>query len=86
MLFMEKRWKLSMKKNEIMDKINSFFGYRCISHVTLKITQDDIRSRKKVLPKIKNFSKIEEKMKTINNNELKLSLNNFIKAFNERNK
>jgi len=69
-----------------MDKINSYFGYRCISHVTLKITQNDINSRKKVLPKIKNFSKIEEKMKTINDNELKLSLNNFIKAFNERNK
>ena len=81
-----KEMEVEYEKNEIMDKINSFFGYRCISHVTLKITQDDIRSRKKVLPKIKNFSKIEEKMKTINNNELKLSLNNFIKAFNERNK
>ena len=81
-----KEMEVEYEKNEIMDKINSFFGYRCISHVTLKITQDDIRSRKKVLPKIKNFSKIEEKMKTINDNELKLSLNNFIKAFNERNK
>ena len=81
-----KELEVEYEKNEIMDKINSFFGYRCISHVTLKITQDDIRLRKKILPKIKNFSKIEQKMKTINNYELKLSLNNFIKAFNERNK
>ena len=81
-----KEMEVEYEKNEIMDKINSYFGYRCISHVTLKITQNDISSRKNVLPKIKNFSKIEEKMKTINDNELKLSLNNFIKAFNERNK
>tara|TARA_B000000565_G_C23502851_1_gene268639 strand:- start:174 stop:518 length:345 start_codon:yes stop_codon:yes gene_type:complete len=81
-----KEMEVEYEKNEIMDKINSYFGYRCISHVTLKITQVDVNSRKKILPKIKNFSKIEEKMKTINNNELKLSLNNFIKAFNERNK
>ena len=81
-----KEMEVEYEKNEIMDKINSYFGYRCISQVTLKITQDNVNSRKKDLPKIKNFSKIEEKMKTINNNELKLSLNNFIKAFNERNK
>ena len=30
-------------EKEIMDKINSFFGYNCISHVTLKIVQDTIK-------------------------------------------
>ena len=25
------------KKNEIIDKINSFFGYNCIKQITLKI-------------------------------------------------
>ena len=34
---------------------------------------------------IKNLSKIEEKMKSVKNNELKKSLGNFLKAFNERN-
>ena len=29
-----------LKKNEIMDKINSFFGYNCISNVTLKIVSN----------------------------------------------
>ena len=73
-------------KTEITDKINSFFGYNCISHVTLKIVQNSIKSSSKIFPKIKNLSKIEEKMDKINDNELKSSLNNFLKAFNERNK
>ena len=69
-----------------MDKINSFFGYNCISHVTLKIVEDSIKTNKKIFPKIKNFSKIKEKMEKVNNNELKSSLNNFLKAYNEKNK
>ena len=81
---MEKKWKLSIKKNEIIDKINSFFGYNCISHITLKIVQDKINSEDKIFPKIKDFKKIEEKISKVNNEELKSSLNNLIKAFNER--
>ena len=73
-------------KQEIIDKINSFFGYNCISQVTLKIVQDTIKNNEKVFPKIKNFSKIEEKMNKVSDDGLKSSLNNFLKAFNERNK
>ncbi len=73
-------------KNEIIDKINSFFGYNCISYVTLKTVQDKVAINNKVFPKIKNLSKIEKKMNKVNNEELKSSLNNFLKAFNERNK
>ena len=39
-----------------------------------------------ICEKIKNFSKIEEKMNKVNDSGLKSSLNNFLKAFNERNK
>ena len=74
------------EKNEIMDKINSFFGYNCISKVTLKTVQNKINITEKVFPKIKNLSKIEEKMSKVNNEELKSSLNNFLKAYNEKNK
>ena len=81
-----KELEVEYEKKEIIDKINSFFGYNCISHVTLKIVQDSIRDNKKVFPKIKNFSRIEEKMRKVHNNNLKSSLNNFLKAFNERNK
>ena len=68
-----------------MDKINSFFGYNCISQVTLKIVQEKIESEKKIFPKIKNFSNINEKMNKVNDTQLKSSLNNFLKAFKERN-
>ena len=81
-----KEMEVEYEKKEIIDKINSFFGYNCISQVTLKIVQDTIKSNEKVFPKIKNFSKIEEKMSKVNDDGLKNSLNNFLKAFNERNK
>ena len=47
--------------------------------------QEKITLNNKIFPKIKDLSKIEEKMRKVNNKELKSSLNNFIKAFNERN-
>jgi len=80
-----KELEIEYEKNEIMDKINSFFGYNCISQVTLKIVQEKIESEKKIFPKIKNFSNINEKMNKVNDTQLKSSLNNFLKAFNERN-
>ena len=80
-----KELEIEYEKNEIMDKINSFFGYNCISQVTLKIVQEEIESEKKIFPKIKNFSNINEKMNKVNDTQLKSSLNNFLKAFKERN-
>jgi len=79
-----KELEVEYKKNEIMDKINSFFGYKCISNVVLKIVQDTVKPKKN-FPKIKDFSKIEDKMSKVNDDTLKSSLNNFLKAFNERN-
>ena len=79
-----KELEVEYEKNEIMDKINSFFGYKCISNVVLKIVQNTVKP-KKSFPKIKDFSKIEDKMSKVNDDTLKSSLNNFLKAFNERN-
>ena len=81
-----KEIEIEYEKKEIMDKINSFFGYNCIGQVTLKIVQNTIENKKRIFPKIKNFSKIEEKMNKVDNSDLRNSLNNFLKAFNERNK
>jgi hypothetical protein len=81
-----KEMEIEYEKTEIIDKINSFFGYNCIGHIILKIVQDKIIIKNKVFPKIKNVSKIEEKMSKVRNGELKSSLNNFLKAFNDRNK
>ena len=79
-----KEMEVEYEKNEIMNKINSFFGYKCISNVVLKIVQNTVKP-KKSFPKIKDFSKIEDKMSEVNDDKLKSSLNNFLKAFNERN-
>ena len=81
-----KEMEIEYEKKEIIDKINSFFGYNCISHITLKIAQNTIKTKNKNFPKIKNLYKVKEKMKKIENEELQNSLNNFLKAFNERNK
>ena len=81
-----KELEIEYEKKEIMDKINSFFGYKCINQVTLKIVEEKIKSKQNKFPKIKDFSKIDEKMSKINNGQLKDSLNNFLRAFNERNK
>ena len=80
-----KELEVEYEKNEIMDKINSFFGYKLISKVVLKIVQNTVKPKKN-FPKIKDFSKIEDKMSKVNDDTLKSSLNNFLKAFNERNK
>ena len=68
-----------------MDKINSFFGYSCIGEISLKIIQNKIKEKNKNLPKIKNLNNIEEKMGKIENEQLKSSLNNFLKAYNDKN-
>ena len=81
-----KEIEIEYKKQEIIDKINSFFGYNCISKVNLRIVQDKLQSKDKAFRKIKNFSKIEEKMKKIKDDTLKSSLSNLLKAFNENNK
>ena len=81
-----KEIEIEYKKQEIIDKINSFFGYNCISKVNLRIVQDKLQSKDKAFRKIKNFSKIEEKMNKIKDDTLKSSLSNLLKAFNENNK
>ena len=84
-VFHGKELEIEYEKREIMDKINSFFGYNCISKITLKIVQEKIENNQNHFQKIKNFSKIDEKLNKVNNIQLKSSLKNFIKVFNERN-
>ena len=78
--------KIEYEKSSIKDKINSFFGYNCINKVTLKIVQNKIEKLDNTLLKIKDLRKIENKMKKIHNNNLRNSLNNFLKAYNEKSK
>ena len=80
-----KELEIEYEKKEILDKINSFFGYNCINQITLKIVQEKIEFKKDQFPKINDLSKINEKMNKVKENQLKNSLNSFLKAFNERN-
>ena len=77
---------IEYKKNEIIEKINSFFGYNCIKNITLKVVQDKINAKGKIFSKIKNISKLDEKIKKVNDNQIKNSLNNFLRVYNEKNK
>jgi len=81
-----KELEIEYEKNEIMEKLNSFFGYNCISQVTLKIVQEKIQFKKNKFPKISNIMKINENIDRVKDTQLKGSLNIFLKAFNERNK
>ena len=67
-----------------LDKINCFFGYNCIKSIILKIVQDKINVQDKTFPNMKNLKQIEEKMEKINNEQLKTSLNNFLKAYYDK--
>ena len=81
-----KELEIEYARTEIIDKINTFFGYNCISQINLKIIEEKIKPKKSKFPKIKNLSKINDKIANVQNFELKESLKNFLKAFNEKNK
>ena len=81
-----KEIEVEYEKNEIKEKINSFFGYNCISNVRLKIVQEKLDKEKKFSPKIKNLKEIEEKIKNVKNEKLRSSLEVFLKTYNEKSK
>ena len=69
-------------KQEIIEKINSFFGFKCIKEVKLKIIQEK-NKQKPYVNEIKK--KYENKLNNINNENLKNSLNKLIEAYNAKN-
>ena len=81
-----KEVEVEYKKNQIIEEINSFFGFDCITSIKLKISQNKIEKERINLQKIKNLGEIEKKMSNLNNDQLKNSLNNLVKAFYEKNK
>ena len=80
-----KELEIEYAKKEIIDKINSFFGYNCISQVTLKIVHEKIVAKKKEQIKMSDLKKINDKIDKVDNNQLRSSLSNFWKAFSEKN-
>jgi hypothetical protein len=71
-------------KQEIMDKINTFFGYKCIKEVKLKVVQEK-KTLKQISPSNGAKLNYSNKLKNINNVELKKTLNKLIEAYNAKN-
>jgi hypothetical protein len=71
-------------KKEIIDKINSFFGYHFIGQIKLKVVQEE-RVEKKINKLESKSKKLDQKINNIEDANLKNSLGRLIKAFNEKN-
>ena len=71
-------------KKEIIDQINSFFGYSYIREIKLKIIQVTKTERKQNLVFKKNKI-LKKNLETIKDVELKSSLDKLIEAFNKKN-
>jgi len=71
-------------KQEIIEKINSFFGFKCIKDVKLKVVRErEISKQKMSIYRLKkNYN---NKLNNVNNENLKNSLNKLIEAYNAKN-
>ena len=71
-------------KQEIMDNINSFFGFICIKEVKLKVVQE-----KKIPKQASSINRAKlnysNKLENVTNERLKITLNNLIEAYNAKN-
>jgi len=71
-------------KQDIMDKINSFFGFKCIKEVKLKVVPE-----KKISKQISSLNQAKmnysNRLENINNEGLKKTLTKLIEAYNAKN-
>jgi hypothetical protein len=72
------------KKQDIMDKINSFFGVKCIKQVKLKVVQEK-RMVKQISPSNETKLSYTNKLENVDNEGLKKTLNKLIEAYNAKN-
>ena len=73
---------IEYEKMNILDKINSFFGYKYLKSIKLNIINHVRNNDKKYITKKKLEEKFE--IKEIGNHELKKKLQTLIKAYNEK--
>ena len=71
-------------KQEIIDKINSFFGFKCIKEVKLKVVHEKKKIKKNLLMSTTTIN-YKNKLDQISNESLKNSLNKLIDAYNAKN-
>ena len=75
-----KELEIEYGKNNIIDKINSYFGYNFISKIELKIMNRVLNENEKVVSR-RSFGRNLNDIKNIN---LKEKLSQLIKAYNEK--
>ena len=71
-------------KKNIIDKINSYFGYSFVKNIHIKIISAKLASVKKNENMKKNKNSLDNNLKTINNVNLKSKLEKLINAYNEK--
>jgi|TARA_B110000211_G_C14046901_1_gene539422 hypothetical protein len=79
-----KEIEVEYSKHQIIERINSFFGYNCISQIKLKIIHEKKKLKKKIHQKIIGEEEINSKISSVQDKSLKKSLNNLINAFKEK--
>ena len=72
-------------KKNIIDKINSFFGYNFIKQIKIVLIDDKVKVKNKVsLPSLKN-KKLDDKINQIKNLNLKKKLSELVKEYENKN-
>jgi len=78
-----KEMDIEYDKRNIIDKINTHFGYDYIKKIEVKIMNNSYRAKKHISPK-KNKVNFDKNLRKINNLNLKNNLKKLIEAFNEK--
>ena len=75
---------IEYSKQEIIEKINSFFGFKCIKEIKLKVVWEKKISKQKISMN-KTKKNYNNKLNNVKNENLKNSLNKLIEAYNAKN-
>ena len=76
---------IEYNKQNIIDQINSFFGYNYLDRVKLFSIHNKKKYKKEIIKKDKKIIEIDKFLKSEKNEDLKKKLENFINAYNENN-
>ncbi len=71
-------------KKNIMDKINTFFGYEFIKNIRLVLIKEKIDKRKKYDFKKDEKARLQKKIEKIGNSNLKKNLTNLVNVFSRK--
>ena len=79
-----KELEIEYEKKNIMDKINSFFGYEIIKSIKLKIVRakEKMKDKKEILNN--SNSKLKSKLKQVKDPKLKKTLDKLIQAYEKK--